>query len=209
MSSVTTFKRRGHWRTDWRTGGQYWVGEHAVSRDDWERGWGASHVDHERIRFRDGLAWPKRLLDENVPHAQRPVCGESVWFFRNENGGCAYFDALGKPWPKHPCMDSPLVVDRTASWQAQRSWSDACPRRDPGTVNHTQQAYGKRAAELLGAHILERDIRTAEKAVARTAAATKEHTDSTTLKVRRRERVRSARERLRDLRSEFVKQSAE
>lgn len=28
-----------------------------------------------------------------------------MWFFRNKRGGCAYFDAVGRPWPLHPCMD--------------------------------------------------------------------------------------------------------
>ena len=202
MTGVTTFRRRGHWRTEWRTGEQYWVGEHDVSRDDWDRGSGWSHVDYERAQFRAGRVWPKHLLDENVPNARCPVCGDAVWFFRNENGGCAYFDAIGRPWPKHPCMDSRYLIDRTADWQARRTWADAYPRRDRGTVNYAQQAYDEWAAELLGAHILERDIRKAEKAVDRTVAATQKHTDKTSLKRKRRERVRSARERLRDLRSE-------
>lgn len=32
-------------------------------------------------------------------------CGESVFFYRNENGGCALFDQLGGPWPIHPCWE--------------------------------------------------------------------------------------------------------
>jgi hypothetical protein len=34
-----------------------------------------------------------------------PVCGASVFFVRH-NGGSVWFDNLGWPWPKHPCMDS-------------------------------------------------------------------------------------------------------
>ena len=30
-------------------------------------------------------------------------CNAIVYFYRDENGGLALFDALGKPWPKHPC----------------------------------------------------------------------------------------------------------
>lgn len=33
-----------------------------------------------------------------------PYCGAGVFFFRAEDGGCAFFDFLGSPWPKHPCF---------------------------------------------------------------------------------------------------------
>lgn len=34
-----------------------------------------------------------------------PVCEQKVFFIRH-NGGSAWFDHLGKPWPKHGCMDT-------------------------------------------------------------------------------------------------------
>lgn len=40
------------------------------------------------------------------PNAHCPICGAEVFFYRSENGGAVYFDDLGWPWPKHPCMDS-------------------------------------------------------------------------------------------------------
>lgn len=46
----------------------------------------------------------KYPLDE--PNSRCPVCRQPVWFFRNMRGGCAYFDAVGKPWPLHPCMEA-------------------------------------------------------------------------------------------------------
>jgi hypothetical protein len=39
------------------------------------------------------------------PNAQCPVCAEAVYFIRPQNGGAVWFDHLGPPWPKHPCMD--------------------------------------------------------------------------------------------------------
>ena len=37
-----------------------------------------------------------------------PYCGASVYFYRHENGGCAWFDPpLGPPWPKHDCFYEP------------------------------------------------------------------------------------------------------
>ena len=32
-------------------------------------------------------------------------CGDSVYFHRDDNGGCVLFDELGKPWPIHPCWE--------------------------------------------------------------------------------------------------------
>jgi len=32
-----------------------------------------------------------------------PRCESAVYFIRH-NGGCAWFDELGKPWEKHPCF---------------------------------------------------------------------------------------------------------
>jgi ribosomal protein S27E len=50
-----------------------------------------------------GFAKARQYLD---PNANCPVCGATVYFFRHENGGCAWFDAVGKPWPIHACMES-------------------------------------------------------------------------------------------------------
>lgn len=35
-----------------------------------------------------------------------PVCGERIFFHTNGNGDCVFFDSLGKPWPKHPCLST-------------------------------------------------------------------------------------------------------
>jgi hypothetical protein len=40
------------------------------------------------------------------PHATCPVCGAEVFYYEAPNGGRVYFDALGPPWPKHPCTDN-------------------------------------------------------------------------------------------------------
>jgi hypothetical protein len=40
------------------------------------------------------------------PNAVCPVCGDIVFFYQNHNGGRVFFDALGWPWPKHPCTDT-------------------------------------------------------------------------------------------------------
>ena len=106
---MTTFWREGHWRTG-QSGLTHWVEGHPVARETWEDRLWNSWVRGD---------WSRGRLVDGVPNARCPICQESVWFYRNPNGGCAYFDDLGWPWPKHPCMDSGTVRDRTASWQAR------------------------------------------------------------------------------------------
>ena len=67
------------------------------------------------------------------PNASCPVCGVNVFFYESPYGGRVFFDALGPPWPKHPCTDSsnsgsivpepPLQASRPHfEWQDQ-GWS--------------------------------------------------------------------------------------
>lgn len=39
-----------------------------------------------------------------TPNAKCPVCGSAVYFYKSPDGGRVYFDELGPPWPKHPCI---------------------------------------------------------------------------------------------------------
>ena len=60
------------------------------------------------------------------PNASCPICSKPVWFFRNKNGGCAYFDAIGKPWPLHPCMEKQQSAeDRRAAIEARAAYDRA------------------------------------------------------------------------------------
>ena len=129
------------------------------------------------------------------------MCGEDVWFFRNVNGGCAYFDAVGKPWPKHPCMDSRLLNDRTAEWQAQVEYAAAYDEEEDPSVLDTKAAYTGWALALLDVHMLEADIRRAEGLVKRATAVNQRPTESINTRRQRRERLRRAREQLRELKS--------
>ena len=40
------------------------------------------------------------------PNSNCPVCGASVYFYQSPYGGRVFFDALGPPWPKHPCTST-------------------------------------------------------------------------------------------------------
>ena len=78
---------------------------HWVSRDEWgnlnRNGISAaSKIDFLIGDFRQG----NKTASETKP-TKCPECGDPVFFHRNECGGAVWFDALGWPWPKHPCME--------------------------------------------------------------------------------------------------------
>lgn len=54
--------------------------------------------------FRWSVRW--RYDSFTIPNARCPRCGASVFFYRSPYGGSVFFDELGPPWPKHPCMDN-------------------------------------------------------------------------------------------------------
>ena len=39
-----------------------------------------------------------------TPNAKCPECGAAVYFYQSPHGGRVFFDDLGPPWPKHPCI---------------------------------------------------------------------------------------------------------
>jgi len=102
-----------------------------------------NHPDDCRCDFRGGhantrtpkpaRAWrPGRStsLDRyTVPTARCPDFKARVFFLPFSNGGCAYLDALGPPWPKHPCQTDrhgytpyyadgrPRLTSKLSDWQ--------------------------------------------------------------------------------------------
>lgn len=54
-------------------------------------------VEHERNR--------SLVRSFITPNASCPICGDRVWFYASPHGGRVYFDEIGWPWPKHPCLD--------------------------------------------------------------------------------------------------------
>lgn len=120
--------RSGHWRTS-KNGNVHWVSEHSVQRDDFRRSsWSLSSEWYTRpVTTKEHLQQrPSGQLPQSAgasraltrPNATCPVCGASVYFYSNSVGSKVYFDALGPPWPKHPCMDSRSVA---SPWEQIRS----------------------------------------------------------------------------------------
>lgn len=94
---MTHFQRAGHWRTS-VNGNLHWVSAHGVDRD----GWGSWSGDFSTPAQSIHVAAPQGT---GTRQSSCPECGAPVYFYWNENGSRVYFDALGPPWPKHPCMD--------------------------------------------------------------------------------------------------------
>lgn len=142
---MTKFWREGHVRIG-PYGDEHWVEGHWVDRSDWDRA-GHSSTWNSLCDLRADKGMTSAYV---VPNARCPVCGESVFFYANEHGSRVYFDELGDPWPKHPCMDQPgrgdggIEYDRTqpgirSGWdvgQVDRF------RRSVGLIHFARDHYG-------------------------------------------------------------------
>lgn len=107
---MTTYNRRGHYRRG-RNGQLVWVSGHSVTRAS-----GQTYQSSYRSPPTSYQTPPKALPTSpaRLPRSERwakpnaicPLCGAAVYFYSNEAGSRVYFDEIGPPWPKHPCMDS-------------------------------------------------------------------------------------------------------
>lgn len=97
--------------------GGVWYGGYSDSAD-----WLFNSAPYER---RLGLQQGTRSVlsgSFTVPNSSCPVCGANVYFYKSHYGGRVFFDALGPPWPKHPCTSS----ERVASPRAEASsWHES------------------------------------------------------------------------------------
>jgi hypothetical protein len=119
-------------------------------------GWGG--VNHGRSA---GPVVPSPLSTRGVwlPPAERveretrpsacPHCGADVFFFRDENGGAAFFDKLGPPWPKHPCFEPDAFPERQFRDLTPRSGADSS-----GAQVSQHWPSGHRSGRELSARIL-------------------------------------------------------
>lgn len=83
------------------------------------------------------------LRSITTPNARCPRCDASVFFYVAPEGGRVYFDALGPPWPKHPCMDTQRNQRRRGANpdNSQPSASTYIPLR------HTPAAHQRRQSQ--------------------------------------------------------------
>jgi hypothetical protein len=89
------------------------------------------------------------------PFAKCPVCRAPVYFFEDRNGGRVFFDELGPPWQKHPCMDCSKSEPRidlnltppTPSW-IKEGWLPFV--LDEATVRRSTHVYSIRGLIING-----------------------------------------------------------
>jgi hypothetical protein len=71
-----------------------------------------------------------------IPNVRCWDCGEAVFFHRSPNGGSVLFDALGPPWPIHPCFEERVrrhqVRQHTDSGASGSSGSGKSPNGEAG-----------------------------------------------------------------------------
>lgn len=109
---MSTYRRRGHYRRG-PNGQRVWVSSHDVTRS------GGSKYSYTQPpqRRRPSMTTiptapgPRQQTPKWAePNARCPVCGAAVYFYKNEAGSRVYFDEIGPPWPKHPCLDIPFFT---------------------------------------------------------------------------------------------------
>ncbi len=62
--------------------------------------------EHQSFTISLAIGFTAKNYDSfTVPNARCPKCDARVFFYSSPDGGKVYFDDLGPPWPKHPCMD--------------------------------------------------------------------------------------------------------
>lgn len=60
----------------------------------------------QRVIYPVGIPPIRSFIESyTIPNAICPVCGDSVFYYKNEHGSSVFFDELGPPWSKHPCTD--------------------------------------------------------------------------------------------------------
>ncbi len=74
---------------------------------DCDCGWGGVYHGNSGD-LTQALAWPMAEGSWINPNAHCPVCNASVFFYKSPTGGKVYFDAIGAPWPKHPCISAAI-----------------------------------------------------------------------------------------------------
>lgn len=71
-------------------------------------GWGGVNYGRAATPTRESLSrsTARQIWRSFVnPNARCPECKDLVYYYQSANGGRVFFDALGRPWPKHPCTD--------------------------------------------------------------------------------------------------------
>jgi hypothetical protein len=99
---LTYFNRNGFYRYS-KLGKCHYVNGHPVSRSS--RSPTPITPDPVLVRFPEIRSGECSTACYVNPNARCPSCGAPVFYYQNESGSRVFFDELGPPWLKHPCMD--------------------------------------------------------------------------------------------------------
>lgn len=127
---MTRFWRNGFYRTNIH-GNTHWVDGHWVDRDEWNHGGrNDDYYVYHRTFLEETGANRSYTAQFISPNAVCPICGARVFFYRNDLGSKVYFDELGWPWPKHPCL-----VSYSDSVQTSSPWPTIRNEREIERIN--------------------------------------------------------------------------
>lgn len=100
---------------------------------DCKCGWGGTYYGYGATVPATYLTEMNRLWanEKHLRNANCPACGAAVYFYEASDGGRAFFDEIGPPWPKHPCTDilwkrglgRPWVGRLSESFYTTKDWS--------------------------------------------------------------------------------------
>lgn len=134
---------------------------------DCDCGWCTGDDSSHSTSWRD---YSSGIAETNCPH-----CGANVFFYWNEYGSRVYFDCIGLPWDKHPCLhDDTTPPTRSVRnvrvlTKKERVSMKASFRKKPASHSKIQ----RKAAKLQGKN-LEPTISRAERLRMAQAAAIRE-----------------------------------
>lgn len=114
-------------------------------------GWGG--VFHAtRSSFEYGPGYWSQANSHTNPNAKCPVCGQRVFFYRSPDNGRVFFDALGPPWPKHPCTDAGATSKHGHSFTGYSTrngwWPFLCNKIAQGAEGHGCVLYNTEGKAL-------------------------------------------------------------
>lgn len=151
---MTTFRRRGHWRIS-KNGTRHWVGPHKVTRDGPHGDWHSPRyippltvVSPSRVvRAPEASPTPTSSPFRSLvaPNASCPVCSLEVYCYANTFGARVYFDVIGPPWTRHPCI--PPSHTAQSAWEASRDGELIMP--DARTATSREAWATVRAVEVV------------------------------------------------------------
>lgn len=109
---MTTFWREGHFR------GDSWIEGHFVTRNTWSKK--TNTPIHLRINQRHEKIQNSNFSSLINPNARCPICHQQVYYYQNINGSKVWFDEIGTPWTKHPCLYSDEhIVSKTHDFSSK------------------------------------------------------------------------------------------